>query len=314
MEKLNNDISELIISHISISDKLLTNSSFVSTNWLDKNQFISQLDFLTFWVDPEKMALNSPFTYDYLRDNPNWEITIYDNVYKMVEEDKIVLQYVREWYSPVAILQRYKMKTKEEWEKRKISVYWKWLRLYYCGLLDWLPDYINLYCGDVIRADLCWDCENKIPEWVVDLPNTVTYGQGDNWTYKWFWNKRSPLFIRIYDKTLDLSKDHNSMAWLYPERYTNSCWRIECKFTWRYAQCMSPLEWLWVIDGKWSIQKIKSTKRDYLKSAFYNLLMYIDFIPDRRKQYDLLDWIMSMCAKKMKKLKDFISVSDYEND
>lgn len=299
MEKLNNDLSQLVYSHISIA------SEFVK-----KSLFLDQLDFLSFRVDADKMALDSPFTNSLFRDNPNWENTIYDNVYQMVEEEKIVLQYVREGYSPVAILQWYKIKTKLEWEKRKISVYGKWLRLYYCGYLDWLPDYIDRYCGEVIRADMCWDTKDKIPAEVVDLENTVTYWNGDNRTYKWFWNKRSPLFIRIYDKTLDLSKDHNSMAWLYPERYTNSCWRIECKFTWRYAQSMSALQWLGVVDRGWTIQKLKSPKRDYLKSAFYNLLMYIDFIPDRRKQYELLDWIKIIVNKKLKKLKDFISLDD----
>jgi len=303
MEKLNNDLSELVKSHISIYENLS-----------QKSLFLDQLDFLAFRVDAEKMAENSPFTNDLFRDNPNWENTIYDNVYQMVEEDKIVLQYIREWYSPIAILQWYKIKTKNEWEKRKISVYWKWLRLYYCGYLDRLPDYINLYCGDVIRADICRDTKTKIPSAVVDLPNTVTYWEWENRTYKWFGNKRSPLFIRIYDKTLDLSKDHNSMAWLYPERYTTSCWRIECKFTGRYATSMNALQWLWVVERDWKIQKLKSNKRDYLKSAFYNLLMYIDFIPDRKKQYDLLDWIMCMCSKKMKKLKNFISLNDDEND
>lgn len=302
MTNLNNDLLELVKSHISIYENLS-----------EKSLFLDQLDFLSFRVDADKMALNTPFTYDYLRDNPNWEITIYDNVYQMVEEDKIVLQYVREWYSPIAILQWYKIKTKDSWEKRKISVYWKWLRLYYCGYLDWLPDYINMYAGEVIRADICWDTKNKIPAGVVDLANSVTYGEGENWTYKWFWNKRSPLFIRIYDKTLDLAKDHNSMAWLYPDWYISSCWRIECKFTWRYAQSMSALQWLWVVDRGWSIQKPKSPKKDYLKSAFYNLIMYIDFLPDRRVQFDLLSWIVAMCNKKIKKLKDFISY-DCEND
>lgn len=302
MENLNNDLSELICSHISIGDTLL-----------DKSLFCEQLDYLTFWVNGEKMSLNSPFKDNVLRDNPNWETTIYDNVYQLIEEDKIVLQYVKEWCTPVAILQWYKMKTVNEWEKWKISIYWKWLRLYYCGYLDWLPDYINMYCDKVIRADLCWDTKNKIPEWVVDLTNTVTYGEWENWTYKWFWNKRSPLFIRIYDKTLDLAKDHNSMAWLYPERYTRSCWRLECKFTWRYAESMNALQWLWVVERGWSVRKIKNPKRDFLKSAFYNLLMYIDWIPDRRVQYELLDWIKTLVNKKLKKLKDFISL-DSEND
>lgn len=302
MENLNNDLSQLVFSHISIASQFLT-----------KSLFVEQLDFLSFWVDAWKMALNSPFDNDYLRDNPNWENTIYDNVYKLVEEDKIVLQYVREWYSPIAILQWYKMTTKNDWEKRKISVYGKWLRLYYCGFLDWLPDYINMYCGDVIRADLCWDTENKIPDSVVDLTNTVTYWEWENRTYKGFWNKRSPFFVRIYDKTLDLKKDHNSMAWLYPDWYTNSCWRIECKFTGRYAQSMSALEWLGVVKRDWQVQKLKGQKRDYLKSTFYNLIMYIDFISDRRKQYELLQWIVVLCNKKLKKLKDFIS-SDCDND
>lgn len=302
MEKLNNDLSELIESHISIYSDLCK-----------KSLFLDQLDFLSFRVDAKKMALNSPFTNDLFRDNPNWENTIYDNVYQLVEEDKIVLQYVREWYSPIAILQWYRIKTKNEWEKRKISIYWKWLRLYYCGFLDWLPDYIDLYAGDVIRADICWDCKDKIPEGVVDLTNTVTYWEGANWTYKWFWNKRSPLFIRIYDKTLDLAKDKNSMAWLYPEWYIQSCWRIECKFTWRYALSMSALQWLGVVDRDWSVQKLKSTKKNYLKSAFYNLLMYVDFIPDRNLQFEILDSVKCLCNKKLKKLKDFISL-DNEND
>ena len=297
MKNLNNDLFDLLFSHISIAWKFM--------DW----SFIEQLDFLTFWVNSEKMSLHSPFNSNCLRDNPNWEITDYDNVYKLVEEDKIVLQYVREWFSPVAILQWYKMKTVDEGEKRKISVYWKWLRLYYCGYLDWLPDYINEYCDKVIRADLCWDYKDKINEDVIlKLPNTVTYWSWENRTYKGFWNKRSPLFIRIYDKTLDLSKDHNSMAWLYPEWYTKSCWRIECKFTWRYAESMTALEWLGVIDWRWSIQKIKKPKRDYLKSAFYNLLMYIDWIPDRRIQYELLEWIKILVNKKLRKLKDFISL------
>ena len=300
MDKLSNDLSELVKNHISIYEDLSK-----------KSLYQDQLDFLSFWVDAEKLSLNYPF--DLVRDNPNWEVTDYDNVYKLVEEDKIVLQYVREGCSPVAILQWYKVKLKNKWEVWKISVYWKWLRLYYCGYLDWLPDYINMYAGDVIRADVCWDTKDKIPEGVIDLANTVTYWEGENWSYKWFWNKRSPLFIRIYDKTLDLAKDKNSMAWLYPDWYTTSCWRLECKFTWRYASSMSALQWLGVSDRDWKIQKTKSIKRDYLKSAFYNLLMYVDFIPDRSRQVDLLQGIMTMCWKKLKKLKDFISL-DCEND
>lgn len=304
MLNLGNDISELVKQHISIHE-ILDNSSLS----------VGQLDFLSFWVDNSKMSKNSPFAWRYniLRDNPNWEVTEYEDVYQMVEEDKIVLQYVKSWYSPVAILQWYKVKL-PSWEGWKISVYWKWLRLYYCGYLDRLPSYLWKYSGDVIRADVCWDLKNKIPEGVVDLPNTVTYWEGDSWTYKWFWNKRSPLFIRIYDKTLDLAKDHNSMAWLYPNRYTKECRRIECKFTWNYAKGMSALEWLWTVERSWTILKQKAKTKDYLKSTFYNLIMYLDFLPNKEEEYNLLLWIKDLVNKKIKKLNDFISVNDQDND
>lgn len=86
MKNLNNDLSELVNSHISIAQ-----------NFSKKSLFAEQLDFLAFWVDSQKMSLHSPFSIkNEFRDNPNWENTIYDNVYKLVDEDKIVLQYVRD--------------------------------------------------------------------------------------------------------------------------------------------------------------------------------------------------------------------------
>lgn len=304
MRNLSNDLSELVESHISCYE-ILDNSSLS----------VEQLDFLSFRIDVEKMSKNSPFKdwYDVIRDNPNREPTIYDNVYQMIEEDKIVFQYIREWFTPVAILQWFKVKLPSG-EKWKMSVYWKWLRLYYCWFLDWLPDYINEYAWEVIRADVCWDLKEKIPEWVVDLPNTVTYWEWENRTYKWFWNKRSPLFIRIYDKTLDLKKDKNCMSWLYPSRYTKECRRIECKFTWDYAKSLNVLEWLWIVERNWKIQKEKSKTKDYLKSAFYNLIMFLDMLPNKEEEYNILLWISQLVWKKIKKLSTFISVNDYEND
>lgn len=304
MTKLSNDLSELVKSHISIYENLLNSSLSVG-----------QLDFLSFRVDKTKMSKNSPFkdSYEVIRDNPNFQPTIYDNVYQLIEEEKIVLQYVREWFTPVAILQRYKVKLPTG-ENRKISVYGKWLRLYYCWLLDWLPDYLNEYSWDVIRADVCRDMKEKIPEAVVDLPCNITIWEWDKWTYKWFGNKRSPLFIRIYDKTLDLAKDKNCMSWLYPERYTKECRRIECKFTWNYAKSLDVLQWLWIVERDWKIQKEKSKTKDYLRSAFYNLIMFLDMLPNKNEEYNILLWINQLVWKKLKKLQHFISVNDYEND
>ena len=83
MQKLNNDLSELLKSHISVYEdfgKSLT--------------VYEQLDFLAFWVKKSSLELNNPFKFDSLRDNPNWELTEYDNVYRFMDEEKIVLQYV----------------------------------------------------------------------------------------------------------------------------------------------------------------------------------------------------------------------------
>lgn len=87
MTKLSNDLSELVKSHISIYENLL-----------DSSLSVGQLDFLSFRVDKSKMSKNSPFkdSYEVIRDNPNFQPTIYDNVYQLIEEEKIVLQYVRE--------------------------------------------------------------------------------------------------------------------------------------------------------------------------------------------------------------------------
>lgn len=305
MDTLNNDLLELLKSHISIFDDLCKKNN---------NKFISQVDFIAFWVDPEKFSKNSPFDFDDLRDNPGFIPTDYPNIYKFVEEDKIILQYVDWEHSPIAILQWYKMKVKvsrdESIEKWKISVYGKWLKLYYSWYIDWLADYIDMYYWETIRADLCFDSRDRVPEGVIDLWNTVTYWEWEKWTYKWFWNKRSPLFIRIYDKTLDLKKDKNCMAWLYPSFYTDQCWRLEFKFTWRYAQSMNALQWLWVVPRDWQVQKKKEDKRNFLRSAFYNLLMYIDYLPSKEEQYKLLSGIKDMCVKKMNKLKDYIQFED----
>ena len=34
-----------------------------------------------------------------------------------------------------------------------------------------------MYCDEVFRADVCWDMKERLPEAVIDLPNTVTYGE-----------------------------------------------------------------------------------------------------------------------------------------
>lgn len=67
--------------------------------------------------------------------------------------------------------------------------------------------------------------------------------------------------------------------------------------------------WTWLKD-----KKEKAKTKDYLKSAFYNMIMYLDMLPNKSEEYNILLWIHQLVSKKIKKLKDFISVTDYEND
>ena len=299
MTNLNKGLSELLKKHISIFEES-------EKNW----RRASQLDYLSFWVSDDWRKHN-PFPV--IRDNPNLEPTWFDNVYQLFDDKQLLLQYFpSDWSDPIAILQWYKIKTPTI-DKWKISVYWKGLRLYYVWLLPRLPNYIIKYAWDVYRADVCFDRKEKYPVWIIDLPENLQKGSDKERTYKTFANEKSPLFIRIYDKTLDL-RDHKRFgAWIYPSWYRKQCRRLECKFTWRYAKSQTAMEWLWINEPNWEIESVRNSKKDYLKSWFYNFMMYIDEIPNKELQYELLDWIRTLAIKKQKKLKNYISL-DFNND
>lgn len=295
MKELNNNLWELLKSHIKIFQSF--------QNELTR---YNQLDFLTFRVKKTAWELENPIKIDEMRDNPNWELTNWPKTYKLIDVDKKIVQfqYIEEWKAPIMLFQWYYEKT-PTCEGRKICVYWKWLRLYYLWKIDRLRDYINYYAEKVIRADLCRDNPNPIDPKVVDLSNTITIWQDNKWTYKWFWQKNSPLFIRIYDKTLDLRKDKFAMAWLYPEWYQKQCRRIEAKLTWRYAQSYSAIQWLDLIDFDKDFIKETKVERNYIKSALYNLIQSIDYIPNTDLQAQILQSCKDLSTKKLKKLLRF---------
>ena len=301
MKEIKKNLWELLSSHIKIF-RLFQNEL---TRY-------NQLDFLTFRVKQSSRELDNPFKIDELRDNPNWELTNRQNVYQLIDTDKIQFQYIEPWHAPVMILQRYYEKTPscEGW---KICIYWKWLRLYYLWKIDWLRDYVSYYAWKVIRADLCRDNDKPIDDSVVDLVNTITIWKDNNWSYKGFWKKNSPLFIRIYDKTLDLKKDKFSMAWLYPAWYQKECRRIEAKLTWRYAQTYTAVEWLDLIDYDKSFVPSVKCERNYLKSALYNLIQSVDYIPDTDLQAQILQGCKDLSNKKLKKLLRFTWLNNINN-
>ena len=237
-----------------------------------------QLDFLAFYVDPLKVSLYwSPYKYDIVRDNPNWCITEYDNVYKFIDWNMVMYQYVIPGQAPVSVLQWYKMKMNWE-ERRRVSIYWKALKLYYSGHLWWLKDYIIRYSGECCRADLCRDFKEKPNPWIIDdLDCSLTVPEDSNWTYKLFWKKKSPCIVRIYDKTLDLKRDKNQYARLYPDRYKEQCRRLEFQFTWNYSRSVSPIDRLDGQERNMSINPVVPMGRNSLKTAIYSVISLIHY-------------------------------------
>lgn len=78
-------VDDILREHITIYDELNEN----------KAKYIKQVDYLAFYVDKEAYKLHNPFSeYMYAqRDNNNVIHTKRDNVYAMVDDDKIFLMY-----------------------------------------------------------------------------------------------------------------------------------------------------------------------------------------------------------------------------
>lgn len=284
-EKLTKTIWELVNSHISIYDEM-------EWNWMCSATFARQLDFLEFWVSPDSMVKYSPWIEDWRfispRDNPNLEPTEYENIFRMVKPESIDYVYVADGRAPVSVLQWYKVKNQHrEW--RKITVYGKWLRLYFNGLIPWLSDYVERYQRETIRADLCRDRQGeKIPAWVIDLKCQKTLPDDSCWTWKLFGN--GDLTARIYDKSLDLRDWRWIHYRLYPDWYQNDCWRVEFIFKWRYAKSLTPMQWLSQCPTDWEVKPVNYEKIDMwlkaIRSVARGTIMLVDemiWISDREK-------------------------------
>jgi len=290
--KIEKTISDLILSHCSIFDweSMQGASAF-------------QLDFLSFYADPLKVSLYwSPYEYDIVRDNPNWLTTDYDNVYKFIDWNMVMYQYVLPWVAPVSIFSWYQCKINWEWRWR-VSIYGKALKLYYSWHLSWLRDYVIKYAWECCRADLCRDFKEKLNSWIIDLDCSSTIPDDASRTYKSFWKKKSPLFVRIYDKTLDLRRDKNKYAWLYPDWYMDKCWRLEFQFTWNYSRSVSAVDWLDWLERDQVISPIVQSDRNALKTALYwviNLVNRVNF--DDAEKILVLENAKDLITKKIKAL------------
>lgn len=305
---MNNSIFELVKSHCSIFDKNLQNvklplSTDKSVDW------IFQLDFLAFYVDEYRLEKYwvPAFSSDWYstKDNPNRVPTEYENVYMKKEHynENIAIDYqlVIPWKSPVAILNRYYFKVRS-WNKyiyrRRISIYWKALKLYYMWYIPWLQDYIQRYAWDCCRADLCRDFPCKIPNWIIDLNISWT-----NHTTTYFWEKNSLIFFRIYDKTQDLKHEKNCFAWLYPKWYQDECRRLEAQLTWQYSRAMSASDWLDIIKvDKSKIEKLDKLERSVYKTALYSVINTIDWVNlSTQEKVDILLNSKKLLENKIKK-------------
>lgn len=303
---MNNSIYELVKSHICIIDKNLQNVKLpLSTS--KSVEGIFQLDFLAFYADSDKLKLYGvPWIIDWVKDNPNWIPTEFENVYLKSEfhgeNVSVDYQLVIPWKSPVAILNwwYFKVRTWNKYEYRwRVSIYWKALKLYYSWYIQWLKKYILTYCWECCRADLCWDFPCKIPEWIIDLPLTWTKHET-----KYYWEDSSPIFFRTYDKTKDLRREKNCFAWFYPDWYIKECRRLEAQITWRYSRSMNPLDWLDIVKvDKSKIQKLESTKRNTYKTLLFSAIDTIDWINiSTDEKIEILNSVKKLSENKIQKL------------
>lgn len=307
---MSNSIFELVKSHCSIFDTNLQNVKLPLTT--DKSvEGIFQLDFLAWYVDDFRLeAYWVPWFINevWIKDNPNWIPSEYENVYIKTEfhweNVSIDYQLVIPGKSPVAILNWWYFKVRK-WKEYvwrwRISVYWKALKLYYSWYIPRLQNYIIKYNWECSRADLCRDFPCDFPNWIVDLAITWT-----NHNTVYFWEKNSPIFFRKYDKTQDLRREKNCFSWLYPDRYIEKCYRLECQLSGDYSRSMSPLEWLDILQvDKSKIQKQDKVDRNVYKTALYSVINTIDRINlSTQEKLNILINSKKLLENKIKKYKE----------
>lgn len=304
---MNNSIFELVKSHCVIFDSNLQDVKLpISTDKSVKGLF--QLDFLAWYVDPEKIEIywipwfNEGFS---IKDNPNWIPSEYENVFikQEIYWENIWIDYqlVIPWKSPIAVLNRYYFKVRE-WSKyvrkRRISIYWKALKLYYNWFIPRLKEYIIKYSGICCRADLCRDFPCSIPSWIIDLKISWT-----NHETVYLWEKNSPLFFRIYNKTQDLKREKNCFSWLYPSRYMEKCRRLEAQLTWQYSRSMSPIDWLDIMKvDKSVIRRLEQCDRNVRKTNLYSSIDLVDWVQlSTQEKLLILENSKKLLEKKIKK-------------
>lgn len=250
-----------------------------------------QVDYLRFYVPADKWLVYGTPRDDGVKDNPNYQPTEYNNVYKLTDYKYSLYSYVLNGVAPVSILRWEKVKIKKGWEVQEliqVCIYWKWLKLYYSWHISRLKEFVIKYWWECTRVDLCWDFKEKLPwkefqgdEWT-DLKRFAQFNNDDCTDYDtiYYWKKHSPFMIRIYNKTADLRKEHNIHAFLYPSRYIKECRRYEIELKWNYAWSNSPIDWLDIMSRDLKIQKIQQVKRSTPKTLLYsaiNILKDINF-------------------------------------
>ena len=163
-----------------------------------------------------------------------------------------------------------------------------------------LQDYVIRYQWECCRADLCWDFPMDLPDWIIDLSLT-----GTNHKTRYYWEKNSPIFFRIYDKTQDLKREKNCFAWLYPKWYMKECRRLEAQLTWSYSRSMTPLDWLSIdkVD-KSLIEKVENIDRSVYKTALYSVINCVDWVNlSIQEKLNILINSKKLLEKKIEKIK-----------
>ena len=165
------------------------------------------------------------------------------------------------------------------------------------------------------RVDIAWDTKTKYNEYICDLWYTkeldkkgkkIIVETDNDRTYRTYWNKNSRLFVRIYDKTLDLKDDKFLHAWLYPEWYKQECRRLEAKITQEYARSMEALERLDMIPCLKKVEPRKNYDRSTYKTTLLWMITLIDYcIPNYQDQIFILQKAQERITNKIRNINKF---------
>ena len=187
-----------------------------------------------------------------------------------------------------------------------------------------VKSFVKTYMWEMQRVDIARDTKTKYNEYVCDLWydknlekkwKKVIVETNNERTYRTYGSKNSRMFVRIYDKTLDLKEGKNIYAWLYPERYKKQCRRLEVKLQMEYAKALTALEWLDMIPCTKFIDPRKKYDKCTYKTTLLWMITLMDYcLPEYKDQVFVIQKAMERLTNKLKQINKFTWTNEENNE